>query len=140
MVRHTAGRGAAAQTGGVNDPVMVFDGDCGFCTSCVEFLGRHVAGGARFVPWQRADLDRLGVTKEQAEAAVLWVAGDGRVAAGPDAVAALFVDAGGVWRRMGEAIRVAPIRAIAWPVYRWIARNRHRFPGGTPACAVPPRP
>jgi len=25
----------------------------------------------------------------------------------------------------------------AWPMYRWIARNRHRLPGGTATCSLP---
>jgi predicted DCC family thiol-disulfide oxidoreductase YuxK len=29
-----------------------------------------------------------------------------------------------------------PVSALAWPIYRWIARNRHRLPGGTAACSL----
>jgi hypothetical protein len=27
----------------------------------------------------------------------------------------------------------------AWAVYRCVSRNRHRMPGSTAACALPPR-
>ena len=49
----------------------------------------------------------------------------------------LLVDAGGAWRPLGRLLGLAPVRAAAWPVYRWIARNRHRLPGGTAACSLP---
>ena len=32
------------------------------------------------------------------------------------------------------------LRALARPVYRWVAQNRHRLPGGTAACQVNPTP
>jgi len=118
--------------------VLIFDGDCGFCTTSVNFARRHVPIRAVVAPWQQADLAALGVDREQAEAAVLWVAPDGEVLAGPDAVAALLRDGGGWWRRVGAALGHEPMRRVAWPVYRWIARNRHRLPGGAPACASRP--
>jgi len=120
----------------VDVPVLIFDGDCAFCTTSVRFLARHVPTRATMSPWQRADLDVIGVTREAAEAAVLWATPGGKVSAGPDAIAALLRDAGGRWRAAGALLAWPPVRALAWPVYRWIARNRHRLPGGTPACAV----
>ena len=88
------------------------------------------------VPWQRAPLDSYGVTREQARDAVLWVVPGGRVAAGPEAVAALLRDAGGGWRALGVLLDLRPVRALAWPAYRWISRHRHQLPGGTAACAL----
>ena len=43
-----------------------------------------------------------------------------------------------LWRPAGAVLGLRPITALAWPVYRWVARNRHRMPGGTAACALPP--
>jgi predicted DCC family thiol-disulfide oxidoreductase YuxK len=120
----------------VDTPVLIFDGDCGFCTTSVNFARRHIPIRAVVTPWQRTDLASLGVDRAQAEAAVLWVGRDGHVSAGPDAVAALLHDAGGKWRPVDAALAMKAARRVAWPVYRWVARNRHRFPGGTPACAV----
>jgi predicted DCC family thiol-disulfide oxidoreductase YuxK len=36
-------------------------------------------------------------------------------------------------------IELPGIRSLAGVIYRWVARNRSRLPGGTPACAVPPK-
>ena len=43
-----------------------------------------------------------------------------------------------LWRPAGRVLGLRPVTALAWPVYRWVARNRHRMPGGTAACALPP--
>lgn len=117
---------------------FLYDGDCGFCTSTARWIERWIPTGARIEPWQRADLAALGVTAEEAAESVRWV--DGRhVTAGPDAVADLLRDAGGLWRYLGALLGARPVRPLAWPVYRWVSRHRHRMPGGTPACASPAR-
>ena len=124
----------------MDNATFVFDGDCTFCTACAGFIERHIpAPGARVVAWQFADLDRLGLTAAECDEAVQWVGTDGGRAAGPDAVARLLGKSRLGWRALGALLRLAPVRAVAWPVYRWVARNRHRLPGGTAACAVPRR-
>jgi predicted DCC family thiol-disulfide oxidoreductase YuxK len=116
---------------------FVYDGDCAFCTSCAQFVERRIPTGARVVPWQFADLAELGLTVEECEAAVQWVGADGTRAAGPDAIARLLAASRPAWRALGATLRVPPVRAVAWPAYRWVARNRHRMPGGTAACSLP---
>lgn len=116
---------------------FVYDGDCAFCTRCAEFIERRIPTAARVVPWQFADLDALGLTADECEEAVQWVGADGSRAAGPDAIAKLLAASGPVWRVAGAGLRFPPARAAAWPAYRWVARNRHRLPGGTAACALP---
>lgn len=117
--------------------VFLYDGDCAFCTTCANFVERRIPTGASVRPWQFADLDPLGVTQAEAEAAVQWIAPDGSVAAGPVAIARLLVDAGSYWRPLGRLLDLPPVRWLAWPVYRLVARNRHRLPGGTAACSLP---
>lgn len=59
-------------------PVLLYDGDCGFCTSCAHFLER-IGPDADIVPWQFADLGALGITEQQASDAVQWVEAGGTV-------------------------------------------------------------
>jgi predicted DCC family thiol-disulfide oxidoreductase YuxK len=121
-------------------PTFVYDGDCAFCTMCAEFIERRVPTPARVLPWQFADLDALGLTAAQCEDAVQWVnPATGTVAAGPDAIAELLRSSHRAWRPAGALLRLRPVRVLAWPAYRWVARNRHRLPGGTAACAVRPQ-
>ena len=117
-------------------PTFLYDGDCGFCTTTAGWLERRVVGRVRVLPWQRADLAALGVTEQQASEAVQWIAADSPVLAGPDAVGAALRRGRGGWPLVGRVLGARVVRPLAWPAYRWVARHRHQFPGGTPACAI----
>jgi predicted DCC family thiol-disulfide oxidoreductase YuxK len=121
-------------------PVLVFDADCGFCTRCVEFIKRKLPTSAEVISSQSADLASYGTTEERASREVLWVAPSGRVDGGAQAIARLLIDCGGLYAFAGMLLRTPPIRWMAHPVYRWIANNRQKMPGGTAACAIPTRP
>ena len=119
-------------------PALVFDGDCAFCTSSVRALKR-IGPKAEIVAWQQTDLAALGLTEEEAAAAVQWVEIDGTIRSGHEAVAAALGSAGGIWAPGGRVLLSPGISPIAAGAYRLIANNRHRLPGGTPACAVDPQ-
>jgi predicted DCC family thiol-disulfide oxidoreductase YuxK len=132
--------GHASERLGTDRPVFLYDGDCAFCTSCARFIDRHIPTSAVVTPWQFADLDALGVSPSEAEASAQWIdprSGGPRRAAGPAAIARLLVDAGSFWGSLGWLLDRRPVRWIAGPAYRLIARNRHRLPGGTAACLLP---
>ncbi|MFJ6609018.1 thiol-disulfide oxidoreductase DCC family protein [Streptomyces sp. NPDC091289] len=117
-------------------PVLVFDGDCGFCTTSVRFAERRLRPRCEVVPWQFADLAELGVTQERAEHEVLWVTPAGRVYGGAQAVAKVLLRSGRGWALLGALLMLPPGRWVAPRVYRLVAENRHRMPGGTAACAL----
>lgn len=116
-------------------PVLVFDGDCAFCTKCAQALER-IGPDAEIVAWQLTDLAELGITAEQASDAVQWVEGDGAVRSGHEAIAGVLSAAGPVWRVVGRTLKLPGISWLAARAYRVIASNRYRLPGGTPACAL----
>jgi predicted DCC family thiol-disulfide oxidoreductase YuxK len=120
-----------------NRPVLVFDGDCGFCSTSVRVLERWLRPRCEIVPSQFADLEVLGVRRERAEHEVLWVTPPGTVYGGSDAVAKALLSARGAWPVLGAVLLLPPLRQVAHGVYRLIATNRHRLPGGTPECALP---
>ena len=124
----------------VSRPVLVFDGDCAFCTRCVDLARRWFGRQPHIVPWQRADLDELGLTRDACESAVQFVDADGRISSGEVAVARLLIFAGRGWRLLGLVILAPGVRQSSGFVYRWIARNRHRLPGGTAECRLPDEP
>ncbi|WP_441247243.1 thiol-disulfide oxidoreductase DCC family protein [Kitasatospora sp. McL0602] len=132
-----------------SDPVLVFDGDCGFCATSVRFAERYLratlaSGGWEAVPFQFADLPELDaraggrglVSWERAERQILWLTPGGEVYAGAQAAARLLMRTGGAWAYLGAVLTLAPVRPVAAALYRLVARNRHRMPGGTPACAM----
>ncbi|MGH3545546.1 MAG: thiol-disulfide oxidoreductase DCC family protein [Mycobacteriales bacterium] len=118
-------------------PVFLYDGDCAFCSSCARFISRRLNTNALVVPWQTVAIEPLGVTVQQCDAAVQWIAQDNSVTNGPQAIAWLLIDAGSIWRPLGWLLRIPPASWLAEPIYRLISRNRHRMPGGTAACSLP---
>lgn len=119
-------------------PVFLYDGDCAFCSSCARFVERRIPTDAPVTPWQWVDIDALGVTVEEADEAVLWVTRPDAHTAGPRAIADLLSSSSRrFWRISGRILGLAPIQWITRPIYRWIARNRDRMPGGTAQCALP---
>ncbi|MEU4142387.1 thiol-disulfide oxidoreductase DCC family protein [Streptomyces parvulus] len=117
-------------------PVLVYDGDCGFCTASVRMLERRVRPRCVSVARQRADLGALGVGGDRARHEVLWVTPVGTVYGGSDAVAKLLLSAGGAWSLLGAALLVPVARNAARVLYRLVADNRSRLPGRTEACSV----
>ncbi|MEU5863707.1 DCC1-like thiol-disulfide oxidoreductase family protein [Nonomuraea sp. NPDC047529] len=122
----------------LQDPrgTLIFDGDCGFCTSVVRLLSRHVAPGVDYRPWQREDLDALALTIEQVTREVWWLHPAETRAGGARAFARVLRHGRRPWPIAGRLMELRPIAAPAALVYRWIARNRSRLPGGTPACRL----
>jgi predicted DCC family thiol-disulfide oxidoreductase YuxK len=119
---------------------MVFDGDCAFCSSSVRWAERHLGAPVEFTPWQELDLEALGLTQQQVEHAVQWLPAPDRrgvVRSGAGAVGRLLLCSRWPWRGLALFALVPPFSWVAALAYRVIAANRHRLPGGTPACAMP---
>ncbi len=126
----------AAPASGPGRPLLIFDGDCGFCTTSAR-TGQRWLSLEHVEPWQFLDLDTLPVTETQCGAAVQWVAVDGTVASAHEAVIASLRHAGGIWAVLGRILALPGVRPLAGVVYRIVARYRYRLPGGTPACRLP---
>lgn len=129
--------GAVGRPAAGGRPVLVYDGDCGFCTSAARWAERGFGATATALPWQGLGDDglrALGLTRDQVARAAWWVGPEGRPLGGHLAVAAAL-SAGGGWRRpAGRVLRTPPVRWGASVAYRFVSRYRHHLPGGTPAC------
>jgi predicted DCC family thiol-disulfide oxidoreductase YuxK len=115
--------------------VLVFDGDCGFCTWSAARMERWAAGALDVVPWQLADLVALGLTEEQCSTSVQFVGADG-VASGGAAVGRALLRCHEPWRTAGRLLALPWLRPLVERGYVIVAANRHRLPGATPACAL----
>lgn len=116
---------------------FLYDGDCAFCTTSARFMQRWIPTTAEVLPWQHADLPALGVTADEGADAVQWVGPHGERASGAAAIAAALRTSRWWWRVAGRVLGSRPVLPLAERVYRWVAANRYRLPGGTPACALP---
>jgi predicted DCC family thiol-disulfide oxidoreductase YuxK len=118
------------------DALLVFDGDCGFCTTAVHWLERNLPVMPPSTPYQWADLDSLGLSTAEAAERV-WLVTSGHQYGGHLAVSALLRHQPSVaWRFVGWLLVSPPFSPLAAVGYSLVARYRHRLPGGTPACAV----
>lgn len=119
--------------------MLIFDGDCGFCTTSAHWIQRRLPDDVEVVAWQFVDdLDALGLTVDEADAKVWWITPDGRRHGGHLAIGHALRSAGGFWGLIGTMLVTPPASWLAAPVYALVARYRHRMPGGTPACRIDP--
>lgn len=112
-------------------PLVLFDGRCGFCTWSVHFAQRVIGSNARFVPYQSVDVSAYGLSVQECAQAVQFIDSDGSHSA-ERAVAAIMRSGTGVWRPMGQLVGSAPIQPLAGVVYRFVARHRGRLWGVQP--------
>lgn len=121
-------------------PVLAYDGDCGFCQTSVDRIRGLAAPTLEAVPWQFLPAASTAPYVQRLDREVLLLHGGRVLAGGADALARwLGTSPSAAYRTLGAVLRLPGVRSCARVVYRWVSRNRHRLPGGTPACAVPPR-
>jgi predicted DCC family thiol-disulfide oxidoreductase YuxK len=118
-------------------PLLIFDGDCSFCTSSAQWIEHRLPDGVRVEPWQRLELDAFHLTEHDVTTAAYWVDDRGTTYRGHRSIAKALIAAGGPWKVVGALLLVPPISWLAALGYVVVAKNRHRLPGGTPACKLP---
>ncbi len=123
-------------------PLLVYDGNCGFCTRAVRFVLTHDTrrGTARFAARDgeagMAVRTRHGLHGVESLLWVETVDGEERVHIYSDAVLAVAIYLGGIYALLGRAGRIMP-RALRDPVYAVIARVRKSLSRGASQCHLP---
>ena len=121
------------------DPVLLYDGTCGFCSGIVQFvLRRDRRQTLRFAALGGDYAEQVAATFPEVRTAdsVVWVeGGSGRILTRSDAVLRLAQYLGGLWRLMA-LFAVVP-RPIRDRVYDLVARHRHRLTARGAECSVP---
>lgn len=118
--------------------VILFDGECGFCTAWVAFVMRHDPGGAfRFAPRQSDAATRLltpfGVPPD-ALGSIALIAGP-TLSTRSDAVLQIFARLRSPWHLVSWLVIIP--RPLRDPAYAWVARNRHRLARRRDRCRLP---
>ncbi|MBT2896939.1 MULTISPECIES: thiol-disulfide oxidoreductase DCC family protein [unclassified Streptomyces] len=118
--------------------VLAFDGDCGFCQAAVRQIQLRANPSTAAVAWQTLPPELTEPHLERLDREVLLFDGDRVRAGGAAALAGLLESSPSrAYRGVGRFLRLPLIRPAANLVYRGVARNRQRMPGGTAACALP---
>lgn len=121
------------------DSVLVYDGDCGFCTTSATWAARKFRHGEKAHAWQLLDrgfLEEHGLSRDDVGQAAWWVDGTGRHERGHRAIGRALQAGSGLRRVVGWLVLIPPSSWLAAGIYRLVVRWRHRLPGGTPACRV----
>ena len=118
-------------------PLLIFDGDCGFCTTATNFILKHTSTPIDAEPFQYIEPNDYGLTLEQVKAKVYLVL-EGKNFAGHEAFARLFqIQKNPLVKGFGKLILIPPFVWLARPGYALVAKYRQKLPGGTPACKMP---
>ena len=117
--------------------ILIFDGDCGFCTTTANWITKNSAVPVDAQPYQWAKLAEFGLTEKEAAAKVQLISG-GKIYAGHQCMAKLLLIQPNALLKLLGAVMVMPgVEPISAKVYDWVAANRQSLPGGTPACKMP---
>lgn len=132
---------AARYSGDVQPPrpaYLIFDGDCGFCTSVANIAVARSTAPLVAHAWQLTDVSQFGLTEQQTAARVYLVIGDEQFGGHLAFAYLLFIQDNWALKSIGCLLTVPPFCWLASLGYALVARFRHRLPGGTPACKLPP--
>ena len=116
--------------------LLIYDGDCGFCTTSAKWYARRAGDRARIAPWQALDLGDVGLTEDQATTSLWFRRDDGELFDGADGCAAAMKATPAPWNVLGHLLALPGVIHVARLIYPIIARNRHQLPGATDACRL----
>jgi predicted DCC family thiol-disulfide oxidoreductase YuxK len=119
--------------------LLIYDGECSFCSSSARWITAHWSGPQQTVAWQHLgadDLQRLGLTLDDVRHAAWWIDPSGSHSRGHLAIARALRAAPGWPSVVGRILLAPPFRWLAAGAYPLVARWRHRLPGGTSACRM----
>jgi len=118
-------------------PTLIFDGDCGFCTSTANYIQKHSKTPLEIHPWQWIDLSEFGLLASDTSDRVYMVV-DGQTYGGHEAFAQILrLQKNWLLSSIAFLMVVPPFCWLAKAGYALVARYRHKLPGGTPACKMP---
>ena len=120
--------------------VLIYDGDCQFCQLSLDFGIRNLRIFPKYVAFQKIDPKDFGLTASQVRSQI-WLAQKspaisaalgGHLAAG----AILKLQPSRWLKVLGWLATTPPASWAANLLYKLIAANRHRLPGGSRACKL----
>jgi predicted DCC family thiol-disulfide oxidoreductase YuxK len=106
------------------NPVMIFDGDCGFCRKWIHRFEKLTQSQVDYIAYQDLSGRFPDISRADFERAVHWVDSQGRVASGAEAVfRALAMNSRYRWI-FWVYWRLPGVRWICDAGYKWVVKNR----------------
>ena len=120
--------------------VLIYDGDCQFCQLSLDFGIRNLRVFPQYVAFQKIDPQDFGLTASQVRSQI-WLAqktpSTAEALGGHLAAGAILKLQPSRWLRvLGWLATTPPTSWVASLLYKVIAANRHRLPGGSRACKL----
>jgi predicted DCC family thiol-disulfide oxidoreductase YuxK len=119
------------------EPILIFDGDCAFCSSSIRLVKKVISSHPQIKPFQWTDLSTLGLTEKECRESVQFYKDQNNRFSGAQSFAQFLILSSKPWNLFGYFLELPLIKWIAKIFYGLIAKNRYRLPGGTPACKLP---
>jgi predicted DCC family thiol-disulfide oxidoreductase YuxK len=115
--------------------VLLYDADCAFCTRAAAVVPKlRLAVGVCSL--QSVDLAKLGVDPDRATRELPFVDASGAVSYGHVAVAGALRTGPLPLKIAGRIMTLPGLNPVFAALYRLVAKNRHRLPGGSAACQL----
>jgi predicted DCC family thiol-disulfide oxidoreductase YuxK len=114
--------------------VLIYDGDCAFCTLWVNRLRSWLPAFPETKTSQSVSLDDYALSADDVAKYAWYVTRTHQYAGHLAASALLRAQPVLGLRLLGVLIATPPISWIAALVYSFVSRFRHTLPGGTPSC------
>jgi predicted DCC family thiol-disulfide oxidoreductase YuxK len=105
------------------DPVLIYDGDCGFCAWWARYWQDLVSVRVRFAPFQEVARHFPAIAQDAFRGAVQYVAPNGSAAGGAEAVFLTLAHAPGHGRGLWAYKHLPGFAAAAEDAYRLIAAD-----------------
>lgn len=115
---------------------LIFDGECGFCTTSANFIVKTSKVEVAAIPYQRAELQKFSLTSEQTEKKVYLNVDDTNFGGHVAVTKLLRLQPNIFLKSIGAIAHLPPFSWMAAMLYWLTAKYRHKLPGGTPACAL----
>lgn len=117
--------------------LLIYDGDCGFCTSTAAWMQARFVDGIRVESWQSVEMADFGLTDQNGQESSWWIDDEGSAVGGAQGIGWALRSTKPAWAQLaGRFITFAPVRPVSKLAYKVIVRYRHKLPGSTDACRM----
>ena len=123
-----------------NLPLLIYDGDCQFCQLSLEFGIKKLRYFPRYVAFQKINPGEFGLSEEQVRSQIWLISGSEtkiKLLGGHEAATEILrLQPQKIMKFLAFVLATWPFRVFAKHTYRWVAKNRHRLPGGSRTCEL----
>ena len=119
-------------------PLLVYDGDCGFCLGWVNRWRPVTKDQVEYIPFQEVADQFPQISKEQFNASIQLVLPDGRIFQGAEAVFRIVASSPGYRWPLWLYQKIPGVAALAEWGYRFVARHRSGLSGAAQCRIEPP--